>query len=120
MPTQVDITIEYTQSASGDDYKVEAEVTATTGPIPEEIFVFNSAQKTFARVAHAGDLDWPTTRDNTIAYYRKNVMEAIRPSLEDARELRADIERRVQELVDEFADDLDVFEGTETVTTTPS
>lgn len=120
MATQVDITIRYTQEAVGDDYKLTAVVTTTSGPITPAIFVHKSGTQEFARVAHAGDLDWPTTRDTSIAFYRKESMESVRESIEEVVELRNDMERRVQELVDEYHNDLDSFLGDETITTTPS
>lgn len=120
------ISIEYEEERSieaGNLYQVKQEVTAATG-ISTSIFVFNTEDETFSRVATVYDIEKITSTSKSEAetagedYYRSDTVTRAWESLDTAIEYSNYNRTRIQWLIDEYDSFTGSFEGDVTVTLT--
>lgn len=110
------VTVETTGVAEDEDtYTVQWTATTSVG-MPEEIFVFSFATRAYSHVAHASDLQYPTSPSEDKGFYRQASAEKSYDSIEQAEKAKINVSAAVQRLVDDFNDNLVAFESTSSTT----
>lgn len=120
MSQQVGIDVKFEKSAEDDNFELFAEVQSTSGPMEDHIFLFDSQTGDFMHVVRPSDLNWPEQPDDSQKAFRSDTLRIVYESMEELREGRDKIEKSIQQLLDQYADDLGVFLGTDVVSFNPS
>jgi hypothetical protein len=120
----MDLSHTQTRSIVGTGYRVRDVVTATTGGMKSEVFVFKVADDRFSRVASPSDLEeLPAAKADAIAagkdHYRLATVTQDFPLLVDAVDFGAYIKARLKVLVSEYNTAVSSFVGEDIATVTP-
>lgn len=114
----VSITYDETRTILPDDggFQITWDVTATTD-IPTEIFVINSLNNEFSRVATVGDFEFPTTPDpKASVFHRVSTVVAVYDDIATAQKQQTLVRADIASLATEYQTKYLAFVGTDTIT----
>lgn len=107
------VTLDVTGEAVGNEYSVRWQVTSATDA-PTAIFLIDFSQNRFQGVARPSDLQYPTTRTSSAAYYRVSDVTATYASLAVANAAQATVREDTLLLLEALDAGLVAFETTTT------